>query len=947
MAYENFNLMLQKGFDIDRWSLRKSGILRNGWPKIGTPSPPPSKARRTITPAKKVVTKKIDSKTKQEIKEEKKFEERATPAVAYAYLPKVYGLATVPGYILWAGEPDNYGMWIKSIFKIMVYQYMVEVAFAQDCRCVKYFTESYYDANGYVPRDPDLPYLERFRGFVNFSSGGSNYWLSYSDTWLETDLAMYYMASAPNGLPSDMYLYLWYRYHTYPPTIINTDYSKPGLQGIEWNNPCTETTMCSRPSYSNYNQFFSGGWSSYGYHTHLYPRHRVDSPASPSQPPPYNPNIGIYSSRHPGIAKAAFLQLDHQSNYDNKLHNYEAQICVNLFKDPGVEVKNGCWYREALLDLIRISGNEWEDYNINDWGIIDDLDDPRYFINMAFSDQITIKDAMLEICNAVGVICYFDYEKGKFQLRKQALEEYISVATFDAKEVQLTLTTETNEEIYSTYRGTYQEYETAEIFGQDMKTFTKESSVIVVQSDLNRRLVGYKKADTDFNMYYEPNPVQARLTEVLKQDSWKKHYGTARAPLKYYKIKPGEVVTVRDPEQLLSDIQMMVTSSSIEDTHVDFTLEQITPITSFYSEGGGGETGFGPAEIPIADEVEITKVPQNARSNWNPQYLLRIFPSVALLDYLENHATEQYRIMLYASDTETGNYSFYKYISEFSSYWEHIHPWNEPGEDPVLWDDLTEYPGHTKETDSYTIELRFGSFLTVGLQTSPLLVKLENEWIFAKTFETDPGSPNSIFLKGIARGQLGSLKASHTKWIHQGKIFRLWSESGDPSEYFGFDSSNNQLTYQNFRDYLEPKWIKVIFVMENGMKISPIETTPPVQITDVSEPLPWVPTHVKAVRSSTTVNISWHFRSPYQTFEGAGTKTPAGMVPHDTPLYTQGFRISINGGGLIDPGGYTYVVNDANSFTVTLYQYEYGRLGPGVTYTIGTNDGTYLNGVKI
>lgn len=864
-----------------------------------------SNARKMSKPTAKIVKPKAAKISQTAIKEQS-FQVSDKPVKTYAYLPKVYGHSTVTGSVIWRTEPVEFTFFSSGYVTAVFYD--AEIVFAQDCRCLRF---PYTTSNPNLPAElidflglyyPDYRVQEDAPQHLALTAG-VHFWQFYNAN-TEQDQSVY--VSVTGGDVSDCII-------------------RSTLQEDEgWAVTFTAVAGLNPSFWKDYTRYLSGGWS-FG-----------------AVPPPYNPNIGIYASRHPSIAKACLLVMRRDGKIDDPIPEFSANICVNrrpyLYSTIPWEYRErpGCWYKEAILDLLRIAGFDWSIYTIANFGIPGDDEDDKFFINRAFTEQITIREAIQYITEQVGVQLYYDMITSMFTIRKDVQDDYIPEILFNEEDVIINIDSLNDEDIYSTYKAHYHDNPISRclFLSGDHPSAIIQDKVSSVENDIARINYGINIKNLDMDCYRSIDPTKERSTEVMKTESWKKHYGNIECSKEYIMAMPGMAIQIQAPSQIIGDIVAEIIEVTIGETSITIDWEQVVPLTSYYSEGGGGETGFGPADIPIIDNVFIWEFPQNTRYEKNPEHMFLFNPGVALQIYLDSNQLENFRIMLFKSETLGGSYTFWKYLNDYSRYWKHF---SSTG--------LLSAPlPSTGRWKTYPMDPEYIEVSGLGYefdQISSVLLKINDEFIYAETFTIIGGAYR---FHGYMRAQMGSAKASHFIGASV-EIYRLWTTGLADDIWFGFDIDGNPIDYFNTLEEGNPIFIKPIVLMENGLKISSIEDTPVLVLTPVGlATIPYPVGTIIAVRSGATVNIEWNPRSPLQTFDGAGVKRAGYMADHDPPLYTGSYLISINGGGYSEQSGRTYVVVDASSFTISIKQKESGVEGPVKTVTIGTTDGTYIDG---
>jgi len=511
--------------------------------------------RSTTTPAKKVVSSRKKTRSAQEIKEQN-FAVAEKPVRTYAYVPKIYGFCTVTGNVVWRTEPVehtfiNYGFPKTGMF------YDIEIVFAQDCRCVEF-------PKG-ISSPLEVPVLTKFAGFY--------------DPWqdLQNDASMFRLA--------DMW-HFWQRYGgmgareyqmemTYDRAVaLHTNKTIVSSTLSEYPNPIavdfTHASFDSQPFYINYQRFLSSGWY------------------SGITPNPYNPAIGIYSSRHPSIAKACLLVFADEGKIDDPIPEFYANIYVNMkqYNDGGWKQKPGCWYKDAVLDLLRIAGFDWTVYRKSEFGIYNDFDDDRFYINKAFIEQTSIKDAMLEICNQVGVILYYDLNTLKFKFRKAVTDEYTPLSYFDEDECSISIDSVEDTELFSTYKGHYSvniDSTYIATLGKTHKNTDSVEKLTSVENDIVRQQHGVSFQEVEMNAYRSEEPVKIRITELMKQESWKKHFGQIVCSAEYFHLDEGDAITIHAPSQVTGDFIATISNIQIGTENITIDWEQVQPVSDYYS----------------------------------------------------------------------------------------------------------------------------------------------------------------------------------------------------------------------------------------------------------------------------------------------------------------------------------------------------------------------------
>jgi len=446
-----------------------------------------------------------------------------------------------------------------------------------------------------------------------------------------------------------------------------------------------------------------------------------------------------------------------------------------------------------------------------------------------------------------------------------------------------------------------------------------------------------------------------RLARIIQNRSWAKHYGSITLPLRYFHLNVGDQITLQAPESFNGDLTLRIISIAIDTISITLTVEQISAVTNYYSSGSGEETGWGTAEIPNFDSVDFELLPKNTRYGTTQKAFFSGTSDTALRQYLADNSTADFKVLLFKSDTETGDYQYWKTINPDGNYDKSLSADGELKEDLSgsypessidLTGNITERFGINVENMDYEFSIDCG-----------LLVKIDDEYIYATAYVDDTSS--SIYLDKYQRAVLGSKIAEHTAGSVV-KIYKVWksfADSGKTESSFGFDDNGDPINYENIIDLPDNIWLKAIWNSTDNNKISDITNATPFQITESGDTnaksfKAWTVGTIKVIRAGTTTTISWNARSSDQSVQGAGVLPPEDTIPQASSLYGGSFLVSINGGTYHEQASAVKIVNTAVAFTIGIKQKDpqtgtEDTIGDAITINVSVENGTFINGIKI
>lgn len=400
------------------------------------------------------------------------------------------------------------------------------------------------------------------------------------------------------------------------------------------------------------------------------------------------------------------------------------------------DLTNGVNPATIIYNLLSREGASSADINVTSFEDSSDYWNSKdYGLNIIYKGRIKTRDAIKAVLGQVGGSFTQD-DEGKFYL--SALDESdTSVATFDYDNGDIrgfNFERPMYDVLYTDFIAKFIDAD------NDYTNRTVRAYNPALRDILGRRV---EKSVSLEGMRNVDNASQ-RIWEIMKDSTYPAAVITYEAPLKFYAVKVGDVVTVNNSRFSMSDAKFRVLSKIIKkqtDNFLEFKLRQKTEELYDTNWDTVGGTSWVPPDYSPSEayEVKIWQLPYNHITGIGTHYLLL----VAATNSFDNG------FAIYHSKT-TSDYEFVRLSKWFSQY-----------------GTLDATYGITKEIDeessiTYTPYMEKPVFDTVTLYQAALMNRMaliDNELIGFGTVTLNEGG--SITLSNCIRGMLGTTIASH------------------------------------------------------------------------------------------------------------------------------------------------------------------------------------------
>lgn len=863
---------------------------------------------KSIIPVELVIPKSSPPNSKPNLDN---FYERTRKTVGtFRYLPLIFGEGNLKGNVIWISPERTKHSYNNMGTSYNLTVYAVELLL---CEMMKKFGG---DKGGY--------FIEGLAGEMtwNVPGGGTNY-VNYEGYETEDyHLIHHYAESVYTGATP----WQWFVEQAVYSYLRST--GAVSVQCFDENNPDHSEAVAGMGRYiggkrSNANSVSAARYNEMEFRTEVLPgimsywKNRYLSFVDNGEKGYLNSNIGPDASSFPGIFRISTMiaQFIEDENTPPEF-TFRVKYCWN--KDY-----HGCFYRIILFALLEragidVSGLGSETGTNTIFGITDDYLNGNFYLNIVIDEQRSIKSAIEEIAQRVGVNVYY-YDR--FYVRNTLPETITPTTTINQDElIDCRIDIQKPTDIPNYYKVLY----------RTRKNMTSSQKAVTLLNEVFMTRGVTKIKTLDFSNYTDINIAIDQLSRVAKFESWPKHYGTIVTSLKRYNLRPGDVVTLHIPEAMNADIVVELTRRVISNTEIQFDFMQIAPISSYFSEEQ--VTGYGDEVIPEITEMQLIELRGSSRYLFDPTIIMIPIPSASLLSYFAANPGKYFKIELHSSNSPSGPWSL----------WQTIRP-NDPAHQVMnargqLKEAITDdgrQRTYTDESIGILIKNMVGNMDDV-IGDCRFLLRIGSEFIEAESVEA---SGSDYLFKAYTRAILGTVQVDHAV-DDTVQVFKRYPSLID--NFFGFDTSGNPVSYfeilENPVD--DDFYIKPRLVQADNLAISSLDLTPAFHVTwsEIAK-VPFAVGQIKAIRTGAIVVFAWTPVSHDPDHNGAGTKRAADSVPG--PYTFDGSFFYSTGLGYTEVVNTTVTLTKSGAFNFYLEQRIDGVTGAARMVAVGADDGIY------
>ena len=602
--------------------------------------------------------------------------------------------------------------------------------------------------------------------------------------------------------------------------------------------------------------------------------------------------------------------------------------------------KTETFYKNIILDLLYRSGFDViNTYTNNMLDLGEDDSNSKYYINVIFKEQITIKEALEKIADYVGIYIY--YRNDRFYIKPKYSKVLNIKKELSEEEITFNINSQKKEELYSIYTAEWEE------FSDNLKLETNKRQTTLINETIWN--LSKEEKRIDLSCYRDEETVKTRLTEILNSESWEKKFGSFSTNLFHYDIVPGDIVKLNLTNSLGGAVNVFILSKEIKENGIEFKFVEYSPISD-YNSGAYPSPPIEPTYIPSFTS-EITELPSSIRYENNTVVNIACFTSNKLYNYLWNHMSDDFSLEIYKSATYNGEYSLFKTLkNNIKSY-----------------DIFNSLKGYTTSAyimgkNGITFGIKKGSehiFTIYNVYKSIFHNRYDNKFDFKYLAILDISSNEKkyVFMEYVSH-----TNEEYTFKILQAPIFEVTDKDYiefptsvrvqiialypdfQNQNWFGIDTSYNYLDYQEMLELNDntPFYAKLRLVNNTTGEITSLNTTNIYYISPNGiAQVPLLVGDIKAERNGNDVEISWYPTNWKMSLDGAGVKQAQDCIYNTNPQFEGSFVYSIDGGVEIEVNNPNVTISNSGSFTIEVKQKINGIVGEGRSLNIGIEDKIY------
>lgn len=548
----------------------------------------------------------------------------------------------------------------------------------------------------------------------------------------------------------------------------------------------------------------------------------------------------------------------------------------------------------VIWDLLVFGGAVQEDFNVpNFQAAATYFYNKGYAINIAFTKQKEVREHINDVLNYIEAGFDIDAE-GKFTLTPFDPTDVSAFSVDKDDFIKFNFTRRAWKDTYNDFRANYTDAD---------KAYTTRT--LRTKNPANKRMVGYTRQKTvDLTAFTDVEVVSQRLWEIMQRFSYPEAQIDCTLPFKYATYPIGTVMTISHSDYGISNAEFRILKKDVgeyDTQEVKVTAVQMVEKLAddnYTSEGGGKWVTPDYSPQPFVHE-KVFELPYNPITGGNKAYLL--------LGAREGTETS---FIVQQSNLGGADYVTVHSSGQFSQ--RGLLNGAYPDVDTTFTIDDEVGLIYTP----YKEDPEFSSVNRVDLFTAMRIAIVGNEVMAFQT--VTPSGVSDIKLTGIIRGLFNTPISSHSSGSE------IWITKLDDNVLTGVTSTD-------FKLKLLPS--DGVNTVDPG-DVSAITVRPTSKAAD-----PWDIGIVEAVRSGSSVVITWYNSSQY--YDGAGKKDNDEQQDQDPFLFEGDFRFQTNIPHDEWIEGNTKTITYVGSFTLTITPRLSGNIGNAVSFAVGSTDGTY------
>lgn len=562
--------------------------------------------------------------------------------------------------------------------------------------------------------------------------------------------------------------------------------------------------------------------------------------------------IGEYANRMEGVAFAWF---DRFLAGENRTFLPTVHFVVERYCQVPLTYANepkGCNPAAVLYEILIEAGVGTADINTPSFqDAADYWHSKGYAINMSLTDQVTAREAIQKVFNYVDGAMYMN-EDDQFVL-KAFTENDSSLATINTEDfLEFSFERPSWDEVYSDFR--------AEFIDED-KEYSKRALRVI--NSAVRGITGYtRQMSVNLTAFRDVNTASKRLWEIARKNSYPASTIQFTTDMRYSKRVVGDVITINNTDYGIVNAQFRIISKNLKQVNQN----KVRWVATQFLEGmfldtylpGGGSKWVRPDTYAYpAKYTDFFEMPFNPYKGRTPAFLI----------LTQRQNLEQGYIVRYSNDQNDW------YTDKACFQWS------------VRYNLDVAYPNTTEEIDDdvgmiLTPDYREESNMFVNLSRTDLFlivqVALVDDEIMAFQYYQPYGS-TQVKLTGIIRGLWNTPIQSHAA------DSKVWLTR----------ITDNFITGLN----TDSAYLKILPFFMNDYMLDDVVPTHQVTITNKSLK-PWPVGNIRAVRTTTTIVVTWWPSS--QDHIGAGTVAETNQTDEDIMKYDGDFYLSNSVGDITD-----------------------------------------------
>lgn len=521
-----------------------------------------------------------------------------------------------------------------------------------------------------------------------------------------------------------------------------------------------------------------------------------------------------------------------------------------------------------------------------------------YGLNIKITRQAQVREHIGRVLSFVDASLYVNRD-GQYVLKAHRNTD-TSVATFDTEDfLKFQFKRPTWDEVFTDFRGN---------FIDEDADFTERT--VRIRNPAVRALTGHsKQRSVDLSAFRTADSASARLTEIMKQESYPAAAIKCTVGNEYDSVNLGDIVTVNHTGYDLSSAEFRVLSKKfegIESNEITFELGQFleTLFDDEYSVGGTTDwTTPTYTPVPLAYE-RVVELPYTEMYGESPAYLC-LGARVGQEDGFS---------VLYSPDGS--DYTTQQTVDTFAQYGTLDE--NYTADTETIDDDIGILFTPYRNDPSFDSISRSALFSNLRFA---ILVNTSNDEYELVAFEDiTPEGSSSYRLTGVIRGLLNTDVTTHYSANTE-----IWLVNLLNNVVTGITPTNFYMKFVPFSGTNEASAAACSAISVSGESLAA---------------QPWPPTLIEVVKSGATNTVD--VTPTTRTYIGAGAREGAAQTDQDPPSFEGGFQWYTSVDSTVNTEtSYTFAVTQAGGFTLYVRSIVSGFTSDWKSVVVGAADDTY------